>query len=87
MSPRNARQTAGKVPPGDERPESGHGEESRPCGRKGADNWAAKLTAEDVALIRALLDSGAEGKKLAGQFGVTPSAISAIRKRKVWAHV
>lgn len=44
----------------------------------------AKLTAADVQFIR---DSSLPGKELAGMFGVDPSNITKIRKRKTWAHV
>lgn len=44
----------------------------------------AKLTECDVRAIRA---SSLMGIELARKYGVTPSAITAIRKRRTWAHI
>lgn len=50
----------------------------------GEKHGRAKLTERDIRTIR----SGNETvHKTAGQYGVHPSLISLIRKRKLWAHV
>ncbi|MGW5175919.1 HNH endonuclease [Streptomyces sp. NPDC004082] len=47
-----------------------------------------KLTAEQVALIRKLHATGSVSQKsLAKQYGVDPSNISRIVRRKQWTHV
>jgi hypothetical protein len=46
----------------------------------------AKLTVEEVLTIRSLLDKGETGVSLARRFGVSTSAISAIRTNKKWRH-
>lgn len=50
----------------------------------GERNWSAKLTEAQVLAIRA---SDARGTALAEEYGVTPSAICGIRKRKTWRHI
>ncbi len=52
---------------------------SKACGVKRAAASRSKLTAEDVAAIRALLADGAKGIDVAAQFAVTPGRISQIR--------
>lgn len=54
------------------------------CGER---NGAAKLTAEQVIVIRRLLDMGVPRSKIAEDFSVTQSNISAIARRKSWAHI
>ena len=44
----------------------------------------AKLTEQDVRAIRASAEAGA---LLARRYGVTPSAVCSIRKRRTWAHL
>lgn len=44
----------------------------------------SKLTEDRV---RVILTSDARGIDLAAEFGVTPTVISAVRKRKIWRHV
>lgn len=53
-------------------------------GRGGGANGRAKLSEEDVRLIRASL---ASNRDLAKKFRVAPTTISAIRHRKIWPHV
>lgn len=48
---------------------------------------ATKLTAEQVASVKALLCDGVRGRAIAAQFGVTEGTISAIKLGKVWTHV
>ena len=54
---------------------------------KGSHRPAAKLSEQDVALIRALLGGGMQGTKLAELYGVTPALISSINCGKSWRHV
>jgi len=51
---------------------------------QGEKQWLAKLTADEVKFIRI---TNLSGVYLAGQYGVTPACISAIRQRKNWKHV
>lgn len=45
---------------------------------------SAKLTLDEVRSIRHALENGERGADLARQYGVTKSAISSIKYRKVW---
>lgn len=47
----------------------------------------AKLTEAQVREIRQRRASGEQGNALAREFGVTPTAICSIIKRKTWAHL
>ncbi len=47
----------------------------------------SKLSVEDVRAIRAESATGERQAKIAARFGVCQSAISAIVRRRVWAHV
>lgn len=51
---------------------------------RGSAHASSKVTEAEVLHILSSADSGAS---LARKFGITESAISAIRKRKVWRHV
>lgn len=53
----------------------------------GSKQVAAKLREEDVIVIRDKLASGERGKDVAAQFGVSPSAVSLIKRGKGWRHV
>lgn len=44
-----------------------------------------KLTSSEVAFIRANLKQHGDGRRLAKQFGVTPSQISGIKNGKSWS--
>ena len=52
--------------------------------RRGEDNPAAKLTAEDVADIRAKWSSGWTQTEIARQYGVRQAHISRIVNNKIW---
>ena len=52
--------------------------------RRGESNNKAKLTTEDVIAIRR---SKATGVALARRYGVSPAAISSVRRRRHWRHV
>lgn len=55
---------------------------------RGEKNGRAKITEEDVRLIRDKYDSGAMlASKLAGQYGFTIANVLSIVKRKTWKHV
>lgn len=51
---------------------------------RGERSGAAKLTAQDVLVIRASSEKQCD---LAERFGVTQAAVSSIRCRRTWAHV
>lgn len=53
----------------------------------GSKQGNAKLSEDDIPVIRLGLASGQKGIDLARQFGVSPSAISIIKKQKGWTHV
>jgi predicted XRE-type DNA-binding protein len=61
-----------------------HGNRKRPVGEL---NGAAKLSEEDVTQIRSMLKEGILQKEISKKFGVTQSAISSIKRRRLWAHV
>lgn len=54
---------------------------------KGSAHGNSKLTDEQVIEIRRLRASGSRGIDLARRFGVSPSAIVWITKRKQWTHI
>lgn len=51
---------------------------------RGEDHHGTKLTVADVVAIRS---SEMSGVALAARYGITPTSITRIRKRKVWRHV
>jgi len=56
--------------------------------RRGADNHAAKLTADKVIEIRRRFAAGENTQaQLSREFGVGAGRISDIVKRKLWAHI
>lgn len=59
----------------------------KPRSAKGDLNPARKLSSQDVARIKQLILAGKDNSALGEQFGVTHSAISAIRRGKVWVDV
>ncbi len=52
----------------------------------GESNPACKLALRDVIAIRDGLSQGTLQKALAERFGVTPSTVSAIARRRIWRH-
>lgn len=56
-------------------------------GCKGSRSPLSKLTESDVATIRALRAQGTTPADLARQYGVAPSNITQIIKRRTWRHV
>jgi len=48
---------------------------------------AAKLTVEDVLLIRARIASGEEQKAIANDFGIKQPSVSDIATRRTWKHI
>lgn len=52
--------------------------------KKGEANPSARLTEADARIIR---DSDEKGVILAARYGVTPTTITSIRKRRIWAHI
>jgi hypothetical protein len=55
--------------------------------RRGEQSPSARLTAADVAQIRALVDAGATRTACARMYGVSLSAVSSVALRKTWRHV
>lgn len=53
----------------------------------GKDRRSRKLQHDDVRAIRALSQEGHSGLQLSKQFGVAPSTISNIVKRKIWTDI
>jgi len=51
---------------------------------KSETNPKAKLTKEQVELIKNALNKGVAVKDLAGEYNVSPSAISRIKRNKTW---
>lgn len=54
---------------------------------RGAQQGKAVFTDEIVASIRKRVSNGEKQNAIAAEFGVTPTAINCIVKRKTWAHV
>lgn len=56
--------------------------------RVGDKNTQAKLTDDQVRVMRAMLDKGGLSQyKIAAAFGVSQGVVSVIKLRKLWAHV
>ncbi len=55
--------------------------------RSGEENPFSKLKADEVKDIRRMRSSGFTLKDIAEAFGVTQSTVSAIARRKAWAHI
>jgi len=55
--------------------------------RPGSKHHNAKITEDEALAIRALHRRGWSGKKLAQEFGIGPSTVCWIVKRKAWKHV
>jgi HNH endonuclease len=60
---------------------------NRQARQPGSKNPSAKLTEDDVRIIRSELAEGMMQRTLAERFGVTPSAVSLIARGKKWGHV
>lgn len=54
---------------------------------RGSAHGSSKITEQDVLAIRAAPKDIGSGRRLATQFGVSPTAICLIRSRKNWRHV
>lgn len=54
---------------------------------QGSLHWAAKLTEEQVIMMRRLHAEGAKQKDIVARFGVDKSRVSAIINRKIWRHI
>lgn len=54
---------------------------------KGETSGNARLTTDQVRMIRKLRAQGLSYGKLAGQFGVTPRTIKLISTREIWKHI
>lgn len=54
---------------------------------KSETNPKAKLTKEQVALIKEALHKGVAVKDLAQEYQVSPSAISRIKRKKTWRYL
>lgn len=54
---------------------------------RGAANNKAKLSAEDVIVVRHLAAAGMAHRSIAQRFGVSRPAISYVVRRETWAHI
>lgn len=54
---------------------------------RGENHGMAVLTPDDVRVIRAEISSGAVQRRLAERYGITPTTISSIGKRRLWKHL
>lgn len=64
-----------------------HGERHSIAVPKGEANSKAKLSANEVVVIRSLVASGQCRKEVAGRFGVSYDNINRIVNRNTWRHV
>lgn len=60
---------------------------SRHDGHPGERHWAAKLNTQLVQQIRQLHDQGHTFQELSAQFGVGPTTVSRVTRKKLWACV
>jgi len=58
-----------------------------PISRRGEAHHQARLTAEDIQKIRALVMAGVRQVDVAPQFGVTPAHVSLVVHRRTWKHL
>ena len=54
---------------------------------KGERHGMSRLAAVEVLQIRALAQTGMLGKDIAARYGVTPSVVSSVVRRKTWRHI
>jgi DNA-binding XRE family transcriptional regulator len=54
---------------------------------RGSDHHAAKVTEQDVRVIRQRIASGVTCRQLAAEYGVNETTISAIKRRRTWNHL
>jgi hypothetical protein len=54
---------------------------------RGSRHGMAKLTEDDVRLMRQMLAEGATGQAMVRRFGVSPATVSVIRNRIRWRHI
>lgn len=55
--------------------------------KRGEARHTSKLTEEQVKTIRSRIEKGDMQKKIAEDFGVGQSAITAIKQKKTWTHI
>lgn len=55
--------------------------------RHGSNHGMSKLDERKVLAIRDSIADGKKGKDIALDYGVTPTLISYIKNRKIWAHI
>ncbi len=77
------RLTKGKYARGDQHPARAHPERVL----RGRTHGNAKLTEADVAEIRRRVAAGEKRNQIAALFGVTPTLVGGIVKRRTWRHV
>lgn len=56
-------------------------------GKQGSAHHKAKLTEDDIRVIRDLITDGMTQRRIARQFGVSQSTISSIFRGELWRHV
>lgn len=65
-----------------------HGRTTKPLQTpRGEKHGHAKLTSQDIEMIRAASAFNGSGRKLAEWFGVSTATISLIRNNKIWTHI
>ena len=57
------------------------------CGKKGEDNDGAKLTCDDVRVIRKRLIDGESCVRISSDYSVHPDTIGSIKRGRSWSHV
>jgi hypothetical protein len=62
-------------------------EPSAPRGPAGSRNVAARLTEDQVRVLRELAARGRGREELAQEYGISKDTVSRIIRRKLWAHV
>ena len=53
-------------------------------GQRGEQQWSTHINAD---IVREIRSSTLSGKELAAKFGISPQAVSSIKKRRNWKHV
>lgn len=60
--------------------------QTRLINQKGENNFASKLTEEQVYRMREMAYTGIDGIIIAKEFGISPGAVSMIIRGKAWSH-
>ena len=55
--------------------------------QRGDRHWKAKVTAEQIPVIRKLAEDGVPFRKIGAEYGISSRQVKAIATRENWAHV